>query len=63
MMIDAVGVTAVSTLVAIGITTEGRNIALALWKGSTENATVPTALLSNFVETRAGPRIRDRVRH
>ncbi|MDQ3850812.1 MAG: transposase [Actinomycetota bacterium] len=35
---------------ALGITTEGVKMPLGLWEGSSENATVATALLSNLVE-------------
>ncbi len=34
---------------ALGITSEGVKIPLGLWEGSTENATVATALLSDLV--------------
>jgi transposase-like protein len=37
-------------VVALGITTDGVKIPLGLWEGSTENATVATALLSDLVE-------------
>jgi hypothetical protein len=37
-------------VVALGVTTEGAKIPLGLWKGSTENATVVTALLADLVE-------------
>src|SRR6266511_3216939 len=39
-----------TNVVALGITTEGVKIPLGLWEGSTENATVATALLSDLVE-------------
>jgi transposase-like protein len=35
-------------IVALGITTEGVKIPLGLWEGSTENAAVATALLSDL---------------
>jgi transposase-like protein len=38
-----------------GITTEGVKIPLGLWEGSTENATVATALLSDLVERGLDP--------
>jgi transposase-like protein len=41
--------------VALGITTQGVKIPLGLWEGSTENATVATALLSNLVERGLDP--------
>jgi hypothetical protein len=42
-------------IVALGITTEGVKIPLGLWEGSTENATVATALLSDLVERGLDP--------
>jgi hypothetical protein len=41
--------------VALGITTEGVKIPLGLWEGSTENASVATALLSDLVERGLDP--------
>jgi putative transposase len=40
-------------VVALGITTDGVKIPLGLWEGSTENATVATALLSDLVRARS----------
>ena len=37
-------------MVALGITTDGVKIPLGLWEGSTENAAVATALLSDLVD-------------
>ena len=37
-------------IVALGITTEGVKVPLGLWDGSSENATVATALLADLVE-------------
>jgi transposase-like protein len=37
-------------VVALGITSDGVKIPLGLWEGSTENATVATALLSDLIE-------------
>ena len=37
-------------VVALGITTEGVKVPLGLWEGSTENAAVATALLSDLVD-------------
>ena len=42
-------------IVALGITTEGVKIPLGLWEGSSENATVATALLSDLVERGLDP--------
>jgi putative transposase len=39
-----------TNVVALGITTDGVKVPLGLWEGSTENATVATALLSDLVE-------------
>ena len=46
MMIDGLELQGRTNVVALGITTEGVKIPLGLWEGSTENATVATALLS-----------------
>jgi transposase-like protein len=37
-------------VVTLGVTTDGAKIPLGLWEGSTENATVVTALLADLVE-------------
>jgi mutator family transposase len=50
MMIDGLELQGRTNVVALGITTEGVKIPLGLWEGSTENATVTTALLSDLVE-------------
>ena len=42
-------------MVALGITTEGVKLPLGRWSGSTENATVATALLSDLVERGIDP--------
>jgi Transposase, Mutator family len=39
-----------TNVVALGITSDGVKIPLGLWEGSTENATVATALLSDLVD-------------
>ena len=44
LMIDGVGLKDHTCVVALGITTDGVKIPLGLWEGSTENATVATAL-------------------
>jgi putative transposase len=49
MMIDGLELQGRTNIVALGITTEGVKIPLGLWEGSTENATVATALLSDLV--------------
>ena len=50
LMLDGIELKARRNIVALGITTEGVKIPLGLWDGSTENATVATALLSDLVE-------------
>jgi putative transposase len=50
MMIDGIDLKGRTNVVALGISTEGVKIPLGLWEGSTENATVATALLSDLVE-------------
>jgi putative transposase len=55
MMIDALELQGRCCVVALGITTEGVKIPLGLWEGSTENATVATALLSDLVERGLDP--------
>jgi len=42
-------------IVALGITTEGVKVPLGLWDGSSENATVATALLADLVERGLDP--------
>jgi putative transposase len=55
MMIDGIELKGRTNVVALGITTEGVKIPLGLWEGSTENATVATALLSDLVERGLDP--------
>src|SRR5207244_659838 len=55
MMIDGIELKDRMMIVALGITTEGSKIPLGLWEGSTENATVATALLANLVERGLDP--------
>jgi transposase-like protein len=49
LMIDGIVLKGRTNVVALGITTEGEKYALGLWEGSTENATVAQALLSDLV--------------
>jgi transposase-like protein len=49
MMIDGLELQGRTNVVALGISTEGVKIPLGFWEGSTENATVATALLSDLV--------------
>ena len=55
MMLDGLELKGRMMIVALGITTEGVKIPLGLWDGSTENATVATALLSDLVERGLDP--------
>ena len=55
MMIDGLDLKERTNVVALGITTEGVKIPLGLWEGSTENASVATALLSDLVERGLDP--------
>ena len=45
LMLDGIELKGRTNIVALGITTDGVKIPLGLWEGSTENATVATALL------------------
>jgi putative transposase len=49
VMLDGIEIKGRTNIVALGITTEGNKLALGLWAGSTENATIATALLSDLV--------------
>jgi putative transposase len=55
MMLDGLELKGRMMIVALGITTQGVKIPLGLWEGSTENATVATALLSDLVERGLDP--------
>jgi putative transposase len=55
LMLDGIELKGRTNVVALGITTEGVKIPLGLWQGSTENATVATALLSDVVERGLDP--------
>jgi putative transposase len=55
MMIDGLELQGRTNVVALGITTDRVKIPLGLWEGSTENATVATALLSDLVERGLDP--------
>jgi transposase-like protein len=50
LMLDGIELKGRTNVVALGISTDGVKIPLGLWEGSTENATVATALLSDLVE-------------
>jgi putative transposase len=49
VMLDGIEIKGRTNVVALGITTDGNKLALGLWSGSTENATVASALLSDLV--------------
>src|SRR5207248_10167303 len=55
LMLDGIELQGRCCVVAFGITTEGVKVPLGLWEGSTENATVATALLSDLVERGLDP--------
>jgi len=50
VMIDGIDLAGVTHIVALGVTTDGTKIPLSLREGSTENATVATALLSDLAD-------------
>jgi transposase-like protein len=50
LMLDGIELKERTHVVALGITTDGVKIPLGLWEGSTENATVATALLADLAE-------------
>ncbi len=49
LMLDGIDLKGRTNIVALGITSDGVKIPLGLWEGSTENATVATALLADLV--------------
>ena len=55
MMLDGLEIADRTHVVALGITTDGVKIPLGLWEGSTENATVATALLADLVDRGLDP--------
>ena len=50
MMLDGIELHGRTNIVALGISTEGDKLALGLWDGSSENATVTAALLADLVD-------------
>ncbi len=50
VMIDGIELAGMTHIVALGITVDGTKVPLSLREGSTENATVATALLSDLVD-------------
>jgi transposase-like protein len=59
LVLDGLAVAEHAIVVALGVTEDGRKIPLGLWQGSTENATVCTALLQNLLER--GLKVEDRI--
>jgi putative transposase len=55
LMLDGIELKGRTNIVALGISTDGLKIPLGLWEGSTENATVATALRSDLVERGLDP--------
>jgi putative transposase len=55
LMLDGIELKGRCCVVALGISTDGLKLPLGLWEGSTENATVATALLSDLVERGLDP--------
>ncbi len=55
LMLDGIELRGRTNIVCLGITTDGVKVPLGLWEGSTENATVATALLSDLVERGLDP--------
>jgi hypothetical protein len=55
MMINGLELQGGINVVVLGITTEGVKVPLGLWEGSSENATVATALLADLVERGLDP--------
>jgi putative transposase len=50
IMLDGIDLRGRTNIVALGITTDGVKLALGLWDGSSENATVAGALLADLVD-------------
>src|SRR5450755_518143 len=50
IMLDGIELHGRTNIIALGISTEGEKLALGLWDGSTENATVTAALLADLVD-------------
>ena len=55
LMLDGIELKGRTNVVCLGVTTDGVKLPLGLWEGSTENATVATALLSDLVERGLDP--------
>jgi len=50
MFIDAIEIASKSVIIALGVSIDGSKVPLGMWLGSTENATVATALLQSLIE-------------
>jgi putative transposase len=50
MFIDGIEIAGTTVLIALGVTSGGTKEPLGIWGGSTENATIATALLQNMIE-------------
>jgi transposase-like protein len=50
MFIDGIEICGHVVLIALGVTVDGTKVPLGIWGGSTENATIATALLQNLIE-------------
>jgi putative transposase len=50
MFIDGIEIAKQTVIVALGVTTDGTKVPVGVWCGSTENATLTTALLQNLLE-------------
>jgi transposase-like protein len=55
IMLDGIELKGRTNIVALGISSDGVKLPLGLWEGSSENATVATALLSDLVERGLDP--------
>ncbi|HEV7808037.1 MAG TPA: transposase [Solirubrobacteraceae bacterium] len=55
MMLDGLEIAGRVHVVALGISTEGVKVALGLWEGSTENATLARSLLADLVDRGLDP--------
>ena len=55
LMLDGIELKGHTNIVALGITTEGVKVALGLWEGSTENATLARTLLADLVDRGLDP--------
>ena len=59
LMLEGIDLKGRTSVVALGITSDGVKIPPGLWEGSTENATVATTLLSDLIERGLGMRLKE----